>query len=354
MHRIKLPLRASFGKDLYLVFTKLLHHLLSSVIVILTTCIAFVLNDNAISLNAQALVASSATATFSPLLTPTNTATPIPTPVTVVGTLNRNANLRAGPGIGYTKVGLARAGTTVTILGTSAAGDWYRLVTGEWIAAFLVDNSSAIPLGIVAEEQAIADRPLTPTATTVQAATATPESVILLDCQRPPDNMTLVKVNGETVSMRTYWMLQLAQAIYGGPGSVLRVVQGSYEPGLAESFGTHDAGGAVDISIRNPANPAEILWDEATKMAVAMRKAGFAAWYRPTGMFGPGSGAHIHAIAIGDPELSQAARDQLDGPSGYFRGLDGVHPMYGGPSPDPHGGPIICQWMRDIGYDDLR
>ncbi|GEM_PF-2927757 len=335
-------------------FTKFLHRLLLFAILITTTCIAFVLNDNTISLNAQALVSSSATAPFSPLPTPTNTATPIPTPLTVVGTINRNANLRVGPGIGYAKDGLALAGTTVTIIGTNAAENWYYLTTGEWVAAFLVDKSSAVPLDIVAEGQAITDRRLTPIATRVQSATATPKETMLLNCRRPPDDMTLVEVNGETVSMRTYWMLQLAQQIYGGPGSVLRVVQGSYEPGLTESFGTHDAGGAADISIRNPANPAEILWDEATKMVSALREAGFAAWYRPTGMFGPNSGAHIHAIAIGDPELSQAARDQLDGTGGYFRGLDGVHPKYGGPSPDPHGGPVICQWMRDMGYDDLR
>jgi hypothetical protein len=303
------------------VFTKLLHHLLLSAIVISTTCVAFVLNDNIIALSAQTLVPSLATATVSPLPTPTNTATSIPTPVTVVGTVNRNANLRAGPGIGYTKVGLARTGTTVTILGTNAAGDWYRLATGEWVAAFLVDKSSAFPLDIVAEEQTMTDRRLTPIATIVQSATATSQAIMLPDCRRPPGDMTLVEVNGETVSMRTYSMLQLAQKIYGGPGSVLRVVQGSYEPGLTESFGTHDAGGAVDISIRNPANPDEILWGEATKMVSALRESGFAAWYRPTGMFGLGSGAHIHAIAIGDPELSEAARDQLDGPGGYFRGL---------------------------------
>jgi hypothetical protein len=166
--------------------------------------------------------------------------------------------------------------------------------------------------------------------------------------------MTRVQINGETVSARTLWMLKLAQHVYGGPGSILRVVQGSYTPGLKDSFGTHDAGGAVDSSIRNPANLSEVLWDEAPKMAMAMRQAGLAAWYRPTGMFGPDSGAHIHAIAIADPELSPAARRQFDGPEGYFRGLDGVIPEYGGPHPDPHGGPVICPWMLEMGYKDLR
>ncbi len=135
---------------------------------------------------------------------------------------------------------------------------------------------------------------------------------------------------------------------------MLRVVQGSYSPGLAESFGTHDGGGAGDISIRNPVNPTEVLWDEAPKMVAALRQAGFAAWYRAPGSLGPGSGAHIHAIAIGAPELSEAARRQLDGPEGYFRGLDGIPPQYGGPHPDPHGGPVLCAWMLEMGYRDLR
>jgi hypothetical protein len=166
--------------------------------------------------------------------------------------------------------------------------------------------------------------------------------------------MTRVQVNGQTVNARTLWMLKLAQHLYGGPGSILSVVQGSYSPGLQESFGTHDGGGAVDISILNPANLSQVLWDEAPKMAAAMRQAGFAAWYRPARMFGPDSGAHIHAIAVGDPQLSEAARRQLDGPEGYFRGLDGVPPEYKGPHPDPLAGPVICPWMLEMGYKDLR
>ncbi len=166
--------------------------------------------------------------------------------------------------------------------------------------------------------------------------------------------MTRVQINGETISARTLWILKLAQHLYGGPGDILSMTQGSYTPGLKDSFGTHDGGGAVDISIRNPANLNEILFGEAPKMVAAMRKAGFAAWYRPTGTFGPNSSPHIHAIAIGDPDLAPAARRQIDGPEGYLLGLDGVPPQYGGPHIDPHGGPIICPWMIEMGYKDLR
>jgi hypothetical protein len=148
-------------------------------------------------------------------------------------------------------------------------------------------------------------------------------------------------------------MLEQAVALYNGPGNVLRVTQGSYTTDQTTSFGTHAGGGAVDISIRDPANPSQILWGETDAMVLALRRAGFAAWYRAPGDLGPGSPAHIHAIAVGDRELSPAAMDQLTGPSGYFRRLDGLPSEYGGPHPDPHGGPIICPWMTELGYRDL-
>ena len=170
----------------------------------------------------------------------------------------------------------------------------------------------------------------------------------------PPNDYTRARVNGEELSRRTLWMLEQAQALYRGPGNILSVMQGSYTPGLKESFGTHDGGGAVDISVRNPANPGQVLLKEAPKMVAAMRQVGFAAWYRPADLLGPGSAPHIHAIAIGDADLSPAARGQIDGPEGYLRGLDGLPPKYGGPHPDPHGGPIICLWMIKLGLKDLR
>jgi hypothetical protein len=85
-----------------------------------------------------------------------------------------------------------------------------------------------------------------------------------------------------------------------------------------------------------------------------MRAAGFAAWLRDYGELYPDSPYHIHAIAIGDQHLSKAAQAQLDGPFGYFRGFTGVPRSSGRPDPDRHGGPILCQWMIDLGYADLR
>jgi hypothetical protein len=173
-------------------------------------------------------------------------------------------------------------------------------------------------------------------------------------CLLPPDDYERVEINGATVNARTLWMLQQAAALYDGPGDLLRVTQGSYTSDEATSFGTHAGGGAVDISIRDPADPGQVLWEEADAMVLALRRTGFAAWYRAPGDLGLGSPAHIHAIAIGDRELSPAAIEQLVGPSGYFRGLDGLPAEYSGPHPDPHDGPVVCPWMLALGYQDLR
>jgi hypothetical protein len=198
-------------------------------------------------------------------------------------------------------------------------------------------------------------RPKIPTVSPSATAAPEPMPTPTYDgpgCLRPPDDYSRVEINGETLNGRTFWMLGQAAALYDGPGDLMRVTQGSYSISESTSFDTHAGGGAVDISIRNPANPAEVLWDETDAMVRALRLAGFAAWYRAPGDLGPGSPAHIHAIAIGDRELSPAAVQQLTGPGGYFAGFDGLPPEYGGPHPDPHGGPIVCPWMIELGYVD--
>ena len=63
--------------------------------------------------------------------------------VAITGTVIKTANLRAGPGTTFAIVGSAQAGQPVTILGTNAAGDWYQVGEGRWIAAFLVKVASA-------------------------------------------------------------------------------------------------------------------------------------------------------------------------------------------------------------------
>lgn len=151
-------------------------------------------------------------------------------------------------------------------------------------------------------------------------------------------------------------MLHHAQSLYGGeidlPGAAL--TQGSYSDAVAASFGTHAGGGAVDLSVLQRGTYT-VLWDDIEPVIRALRTAGFAAWLREYGELHADSPIHIHAIAIGDAELSPAAQLQLTGETGYFRGFNGL-PLTEGrlPVPDKHGGPIVCQWMIELGYGDLR
>ncbi len=66
--------------------------------------------------------------------------TPLP------GTVNRNANVRSGPGTTYAVVGTASQDQAVSIIATNAAGDWYQLGEDRWIAAFLVNVVNAAPV----------------------------------------------------------------------------------------------------------------------------------------------------------------------------------------------------------------
>ena len=195
-----------------------------------------------------------------------------------------------------------------------------------------------------------------PTITVVptQTITQTPEP---LGCQKPPEDYTRVDVNnGQTLNQRTLAMLTHAQALYGGELELTghAITQGSYTDAVDASFGTHSGGGAVDLSVLRRGTYT-VLWDDLEPLIRALRAAGFAAWVREYGELHADSPIHIHAIAIGDQELSTAAADQLTGPSGYFRGYSGLPiDMYGVPALDRYGGPILCQWMIDLGYRDLR
>jgi hypothetical protein len=172
-------------------------------------------------------------------------------------------------------------------------------------------------------------------------------------CQTPPDDYTQIVVDGWLFNRRTYAMLEQAARIYGGELEITgyAITQGSYQNNVAASFGTHSGGGAVDLSVMRTGTY-QVVWEDIEPLVRALRAAGFAAWLRDLDELYPGSPIHIHAVAIGDIELSQAAVDQLTGPRGYFRGFTGI--PYGEAAFDRHGGPIVCQWMLDLGYGDWR
>lgn len=76
------------------------------------------------------------------LPTPTPTAAPAFIETTVKEDV---ANLRAGPGTDFAIIGKAGPGEIVQVAGQDASGEWYQLMDGAWIAAFLVEPPIAPP-----------------------------------------------------------------------------------------------------------------------------------------------------------------------------------------------------------------
>lgn len=192
----------------------------------------------------------------------------------------------------------------------------------------------------------------TPSKTTPEYFAASTELPhINLACKKPSEDYSRFEINGHELNQRTFEMLQLAQILYDGIIDITgdAVTQGSYTSAVEASFGTHAGGGVVDLSVMAPGTYT-ILYEDIDILIKALRSAGFAAWYRDLDELYDGSPAHIHAVAIGDRELSLAAREQLAGPFGYFWGYNGLPNRDNKPIRDPHGGPVVCDWMIDKGY----
>lgn len=132
-------------------------------------CVPAVLETPTATLTAtEPLTTTTSTPTTPPPATPI--ATPTKTLPSTAGTVNRDANLRSGPGTTYPTAGNARKGALVTVVGISADGGWYKLETGVWIAIFLVDGFTGSVPTVTAPPQ--------PTPTLIITATAVPAPVV--------------------------------------------------------------------------------------------------------------------------------------------------------------------------------
>jgi len=141
--------------------------------------------------------------------------------------------------------------------------------------------------------------------------------------------------SGQTVNQRTRVMLAEAESILGHD---VVLSQGSYNPGgVGASAGTHDGGGAVDVSV------SDLGTTQRWETVKALRTVGFAAWFRT-----PDQGPwpyHIHAIAIGDTDLSIAARNQV---ADYYVGRNGLASHAADDTPDAYRVPFTW-WEKYSG-----
>jgi peptidoglycan hydrolase-like protein with peptidoglycan-binding domain len=167
----------------------------------------------------------------------------------------------------------------------------------------LTPDGTLGPVGRLALAQAAeAARPVLPHSGPWQTAPA------------PAHDYRRVQVDGHTVNVRTRQMIGRAQKYLNDMGvhANIRLVQGSYHPGVSASAGTHDGGGVIDI------HSSSLSAAHADKLVKALRMAGFAAWRRGVNdSFDP----HIHAVAIGDRQMTSSARSQV---REYFAGGDGL------------------------------
>ncbi|WP_461121110.1 peptidoglycan-binding domain-containing protein [Saccharothrix stipae] len=130
-----------------------------------------------------------------------------------------------------------------------------------------------------------------------------------------------VTYRGALMNTRTKAMLVEAERLLGRS---LTITQGSYNPGgVPGSAGTHDGGGALDISVSG------MTATTRTAVTKALRQVGYAAWVRTPAQ---GFDYHIHAIALGDPDQSSGAQHQS---GDYYLGLNGLA------NRGPDDGPVV-------------
>lgn len=123
------------------------------------------------------------------------------------------------------------------------------------------------------------------------------------------DPYGLTTYGGKTVDNLTAAALDAAARDFGKP---LSIAQGSHSHEVAASGSTHDGGGVIDIVV----GPDE--WDAAVE---SLRKIGFAAWHRTSDQ-GPWP-EHIHAVLIGNEQLSPSAQQQVQSYLNNDNGLTG-------------------------------
>ncbi|MFC4335889.1 peptidoglycan-binding protein [Salininema proteolyticum] len=116
--------------------------------------------------------------------------------------------------------------------------------------------------------------------------------------------------SGMQVNTRTKNMLAAADSKVSWN---LVLTQGSYSTSDPTSAGTHDGGGAVDLSVNG------LTTAQRWRTVKALREVGFAAWLRT-----PSQGNwpyHIHAVAVADTDMSGPAQPQIHD---YFVGKNGL------------------------------
>ncbi|QLQ36651.1 peptidoglycan-binding domain-containing protein [Micromonospora robiginosa] len=134
---------------------------------------------------------------------------------------------------------------------------------------------------------------------------------------------SVVALRGVQVNTRTKAMLLEAERLLGRQ---LGITQGSYNSGVDASAGTHDGGGALDLSVSGLSSATR------TDVLRRLRTVGFAAWLRTPDQ--GDWGYHIHAVALADTDQSTGAQNQA---GDYYLGRNGLA------NRGPDDGPVVSR-----------
>jgi hypothetical protein len=123
----------------------------------------------------------------------------------------------------------------------------------------------------------------------------------------------------------------------------LELSQGSYTTGDPKSAGTHAGGGVFDVSVDG------LSMADRKTVVRELRRTGFAAWHRTPEQDHSDDPwpYHIHAVAIGDRELSSEAKQQVAWYKDGYNGLWGKRDASGNPTPAARDdGPRDVEWTE--------
>ena len=114
------------------------------------------------------------------------------------------------------------------------------------------------------------------------------------------------------INRRTQAMLEVVE---GRVNRKVVIIQGSFMngQGAQDSGPTHDKAGVVDLRSR------DLTPEQSAELVLQLRKVGFAAFQRTKAQGFHED--HIHAVAIGDPDLDPSAKRQV---KQYRHGLNGL------------------------------
>ncbi|MBX3010212.1 MAG: SH3 domain-containing protein [Caldilineaceae bacterium] len=159
----------------------------------------------------------------------------------ITGTVSITANLRSGPDTTFDAVGTITAGTVAAVVAQNADATWYLLDSGNWIAAFLIENIQGEPplateelvTALQAQNAVTTATPVTPTVaiTTTDAITTATTPTATATATTPTTttggSITLVPTPAAPAAPSQLPRVTVDANLRSGPGTEFPIIGGT-------------------------------------------------------------------------------------------------------------------------------